>query len=150
MATLTLPYHPCIPKLQPRLSEMGIRLTFSSNSTIQQKLKCKPSREEPRGSVYVINCIACTDVYIGQTGRNLEERMADHSYSYETRDGAVRKHQDIPGHRMYLENATPVCHSDCYYTRVTAEAALIHLAPTVQRNTLSASNNNNDLVAPVI
>ena len=73
LATLTLPYHPCIPKLQPRLSEMGIRLTFSSNSTIQQKLKCKPSREEPRGSVYVINCTACTDVYIRQTGRNLEE-----------------------------------------------------------------------------
>ena len=76
--------------------------------------------------------------------------MADHSSFYETRDGAVRKHRDTPGHMMDLENATSVYHSDCYYTRVTAEAALIHMAPTIQGNTASASNNNNDLVAPVI
>ena len=151
LATLTLPYHPCMVKLKPRLSEMGIRLAFSSNSTIQQQLRRKATGEDTRGSVYVVNCSACPQVYVGQTGRYVERRMGEHSrVPYKTTDGAVHKHNAIPGHVMDLRNPTPVYRSDCYSTRVTVEAALIHVAPTVQLNTVSASIASNDLVAPII
>ena len=49
-----------------------------------------------------------------------------------------------------LKNPTKVYSSDCYYTRVTVESALIHEAPTIQSNTATSSNNSNILVAPVI
>ena len=62
----------------------------------------------------------------------------------------MHRHNVIRGHVMDLRNPTQVYHSDCYHTRVTVEAALIHMASTVQQNTASASNNSNDLVTPVI
>ena len=64
--------------------------------------------------------------------------------------GAIRRHNSLQGHLMDLNNPTQVFRSDCINTRVTVEAALIHSAPTVQGNTASASNDSNDLVAPII
>ena len=62
LSTLTLPYHPCMLKLKPRLNEMGIRMAFSSNSSIYLQLRRRPTREDPRGSVYVFNCSACPKI----------------------------------------------------------------------------------------
>ena len=119
-------------KLKPRLNEMGIRMAFSSNSSIYQQLRRKPTREDPRGSVYAVNCAARPKVYVGQAGKYVEERMADHSRDPSlTTDGAVHRHNAIRGHGIDLRNHTQVYHSDCYSTRVTVEAALIHMAPTV-------------------
>ena len=152
LATLTLPYHPTMMRLRPRLNEMGIRLAFSSNSTIRQQLhRRSPSCTPPLGSVYVINCNTCPDVYIGQTGKHVNLRMEQH-----LRDpgngtiGAVRRHNALAGHLMDTNNPTQVYRSDCINTRVTVEAALMHAAPTVQSNTASASMDSNDLVAPII
>ena len=150
-ATLTLPYHPTMMKLRSRLSEMGIRMAFCSNSSLRQQLRRRsPTCNQPKGSVYVINCSACTDVYVGQTGKEVDERMATHMNGNPTVLGAVRRHNSNPGHHMDLKNPTQVFHSDCYNTRVTVEAALIHAAPTVKNNTASTSVEHNDIVAPVI
>ena len=154
LATLTLVYHPRTERLKPRLNEMGIRLAFSTNSTLQQQLKHNSTTcDQPKGSVYVVNCSACTDVYIGQTGKHVEDRMLEHSrgpqYSNPS-DGAIVKHNTKPGHCMDLQNPTKVFMSDCSFTRTTVEAALIHVAPTVESNTATASTRSNDLVAPVI
>ena len=51
---------------------------------------------------------------------------------------------------MYLKNPTKVYSSDRYHTRVTIESALIHVAPTIQSNTSTSSNNSNNLVATTI
>ena len=151
-ATLCLPYHPTMMKLKPRLNQMGIRLAFSSNSTLRQQLRRKlPSCTQPRGSVYVINCTACSDVYVGQTGRQTTDRMREHGTGYSHVQGAVTRHNNSnPGHLMDLENPTHVYHSDCLNTRQTVEAALIYAAPTVKNNTASTSVSNNELVAPII
>ena len=45
--------------------------------------------------------------------------------------GAVFKHNALPGHLIDLLNPTEVFKSDCYYTRVTVEAALIQVASTI-------------------
>ena len=93
LATLTLPYHPSMKKLRPRLSQMGIRLTFSSSGTLGQQLwRRTPACSQPRGSVYVINCSACSDVYVGETGKTVHERMKEHEYGNTVVLGAVKKH----------------------------------------------------------
>ncbi|CAL4242810.1 unnamed protein product [Meganyctiphanes norvegica] len=51
---------------------------------------------------------------------------------------------------MDTMNPTVVFKSDCYYTRVTVEAALIHVAPTIPQNTATTSVQHNELVAPMI
>ena len=43
-----------------------------------------------------------------------------------------------------------VYRSDCYYTRVTVEAALIHLAPTIASNTATACRDADILVASAV
>ena len=139
-------------KLKPRLNQIGIRLAFSSNSILRQQLRCKsPSCTQTRGSVYVINCTACSDVYVGQTGRQTTDRMREHGTGYSLVQGAVTRHNNSnPGHLMDLENPTHVYHSDCLNTRQPVEAALIYAAPTVKNNTASASMSNNEVVAPTI
>ena len=127
---------------------MGIRLAFSTNSTLRQQLKHNATCDQPKGSVYVINCNACPKVYVGQTGKHTEDRMTEHSRGS---DGAIHHHQGSnQGHSMDLQNPTDVFLSDCHYTRTTVEAALMFVAPTVEHNTASASNDYKELVAPVI
>ena len=153
LATLTLNYHPRSEKLKPRLKEMGIRLAFSSNSTIGRQLKHSSTCAQPRGSVYVVNCYACSEVYVGQTGRHTEDRMSEHSRGpyVDVPTGAIHEHQKSnPGHHLNLQSPTEVFHSDCNYTRSTVESALMYVAPTLNKNTASSSTEHNEQVAPSI
>ena len=51
---------------------------------------------------------------------------------------------------MDLKNPTLIYRSDCFHTRVTVEAALIHTAPTIDGNTATACVAANELVASAI
>ena len=107
----------------------------------------------PKALFTVINCTACPEVYVGQTGRHTEDRMREHAQGpppSSLTTGAITYHNSNLGHRMDTENPTQVFFSDCNYTRSTVEAALMHAAPTIQFNTVSASNHNEELVAPMI
>ena len=133
---------------RPRLSEIRIRLTFSSNSTLGQQLRRKSTtRVQPRGSVYVVNCSGCENVYVGQTGKQTVGRMDEHARDpvNEATYSAVHKQNALPGHMMDLRNPTPVFKSDCKSTRVTVEGALMHVAPTISHNTASKIIDSNDL-----
>ena len=133
---------------------MGIRLAFNTNSTLRQQLRHNSNTcGQPKGSVYVINCIACPKVYVGQTGRHTEDRMREHAHGpnpSSSTTGAITNHNSYLGHRMDTENPTQVFFSDCNYTRSNVEAALMYAAPTIQYNTVSASNHYEELVAPAI
>ena len=91
-------------------------------------------------------------IYVGQTEQVIEGRMMEHHRlpTDDSQVGALKRHNALPGHTLDLENPTQVFRSDCKTTRCTVEAALIHVAPTVTRNTASASIDNNDIIAPVI
>ena len=140
-------------KLYPRLSAMGIRLAFSSNSSLGRQLRRRTTAcSKPKGSVYVINCSGCSKVYIGQTGRQAEDRMTEHSNtpSSDSCNGAVHAHNSLRGHTMDLRNPTLVYKSDCYQTRVTVEAALISVAETIPGNTATTCVESKELVSPAI
>ena len=132
---------------------MGIRLAFSSNSALHRSLCHSTSAgSKPKGSVYVINCSGCSKVYIGQTGREVETRMGEHSGvpGSDSMNGTVHKHNSTPGHTMDLNNPTLVYRSDCYYTRVTVEAALIHIAPKIEGNSATSCVDADVMVASAI
>ena len=77
-------------------------------------------------------------------------RLMDRLPTDDSQVGALNRHNELPGHTLDLKNPTQIFYSDCKTTRCTVEAALIHVTPTVTRNTASASIDNNDIVAPVI
>ena len=41
-------------------------------------------RELKRGAIYEVPCGGCEKVYIGETGRNLQERLKEHKYTVKT------------------------------------------------------------------
>ena len=51
---------------------------------------------------------------------------------------------------MDLNNPTLIYRLDCYYTRVTLEAELIHITPTIAGNTATTCKDADTLVASVI
>ena len=75
--------------------------------------------------------------------------MGEHSRSTgsDSSTGAVYNHNNLPGHTMDLNNPTLVYRSDCYYTRVTVEAVLLHIDPTIDGNTATTSKEAHNLVA---
>ena len=154
LATLPITYHPQTEKLRPRLNEMGIRLAFNTNSTLRQQLKHRSTTcEQPKGCVYVVNCSPCSKVYIGQTGRQVEGRMSEHSrgpYNSNLSEGAINRHNNLRGHAMDLQNPTKVFKSDCSFTRETVESALMFVAPSIKNNTASSSTHSNEMVASMI
>lgn len=78
--------------------------------------------------------------------------MREHSRGPQTniQECAVSADNHQRGHCMDLQSPTSVLRSNDYYTRVTVEAVLLHVAPTVPDNTATASIANHDLVAPLI
>merc|ERR1719247_871434 len=57
---------------------MGIQLAYSSNSSVRQQLQCKSTIcVQPNGTDYTLNCSGCPEVYVGQTGREVEKRAGN-------------------------------------------------------------------------
>ena len=81
----------------------NIRLYSKAGLTIRNLVVApKDSLEvnEQCGAVYQYNCETCGEIYIGETGRSLGERIEEHEKSVNKRDGklALSQHQDQAGH----------------------------------------------------
>ena len=50
------------------------------------KVKERPGMMEVKGVVYFIPCAECSTTYIGETGRTLKVRMAEHRRAVENKD----------------------------------------------------------------
>ena len=69
-------------KIERVCHELGIRAVFKSGNTLRQSLvrvKNKRPEELRRGVIYEVPCARCNQVYIGETGRNLSERLKEHA-----------------------------------------------------------------------
>jgi len=51
--------------------------------------------------VYAIPCTQCRDIYVGQTGRDIKERLAEHerAVNKKMRSNALAKHSEDTGHK---------------------------------------------------
>ena len=66
---------------------MGVRAVFKSGHTLRQTLmrvkNVRPSKLR-KGADYEVPCGGCEKIYIGETGRNLQERLKEHKYAVKT------------------------------------------------------------------
>ena len=80
--TVTLPYiEGSSEKLRRAFNTAGVPTAFKPYRTLQQTLvspKDKSDKLKQSGTVYELSCLDCEAVYIGETGRKLEKRLAEH------------------------------------------------------------------------
>ncbi len=120
--------------LRSCLQQQGVRTVFKSDTTLRSHLVRPKDALEPgkKGSVvYRIQC-KCGKVYIGETGRAMQDRIKEHDRDIRlphTQTSAVSEHANETGH---LPSLNQVKFMDCVphrYTRRIKEAILIRLHP---------------------
>ena len=79
---LYLPYVLGISEpIQHLCHHLGIRTVFKTQGTLRQimmKVKTQNDRLKKKGVVYRIPCKHCNKVYVGETGRTVQKRIAEH------------------------------------------------------------------------
>ena len=73
------------------MGQLGVQAIFKSGNKLRQSLmRVKTPIDEledsKKGVVYEVPCGECSQVYIGETGRNLKERMREHQYAVKRKD----------------------------------------------------------------
>ena len=86
-------YLPYIQGVSERIARgcrvLGIRTVFISRQTLRHTLthvKSTTLDDKKQGVVYEVPCKDCEAVYIGETGRNLQERIKEHKYAVKRKD----------------------------------------------------------------
>ena len=80
-STAVIPYIKEVPEpFRRHLQQQQIRTVFKSDTTLRSRLVRQKDPADPNkqdGVVYKIRC-TCGKVYIGETGRSMQERMKEH------------------------------------------------------------------------
>jgi len=74
--------------------------------------------------VYPIRCKECHHIYVGQTGRQLKDRVKEHERAVRRgdRSNACAKHTLENGHELDLGNVHVIHYEKNMYTRLTLES----------------------------
>ena len=123
------------------LQQQGIRTVFKSDTTLRSRLvrpkdPADPSKQD--GVVYKIPC-ECGKVYIGETGRPMQERIKEHDRDIRlarTQNSAVSEHANETGHKPLWNEVKFIDRDNQWYTRKVKEAIHIRLHP----NNISRDN----------
>ena len=134
-ATAVLPYVKGLSQqLRRCLQQQGVRAVFKSETTLRSQLVRPKDAVDPAkqdGVVYKIPC-ECGKVYIGQTGRLMQDRIKEHNRDIRlarTETSAVSEHAPNTRH-MPLWNEVNFIACDPYYqTCRVKEAIHIRLHP---------------------
>ncbi len=97
-----------------------------TTSTIISSLgspKAKLSQSQQSSVVYSVLC-SCGNIYVGQTGRELQERLSEHKKLWEKNGGAFSAHSQ-PDHLPGFENAEILARERSAEIREVKEAMLI-------------------------
>ena len=119
-ATAVLPYVKGLSQqLRRCLQQQGVRAVFKSETTLRSQLVRPKDAVDPAkqdGVVYKIPC-ECGKVYIGQTGRLMQDRIKEHNRDIRlarTETSAVSEHAPNTRH-MPLWNEVNFIACDPYY-----------------------------------
>ncbi|XP_041483471.1 uncharacterized protein LOC121430261 [Lytechinus variegatus] len=135
-STVVLPFVDSISRqLRRHLEKYSIRAVFKSDTTIRKQLvrpkdPALPGRLD--GVVYKIPCGACDKVYIGETGRPVNERMLEHRRDVKHRridSSAVAEHAWNADHPPNWDEVSCIARDKHWYTRRVKEAIQIRLHP---------------------
>ncbi|XP_072020645.1 uncharacterized protein [Amphiura filiformis] len=106
---ITLPFIEGLSqKLQRIFKSYGVATSFRPHSTLRKLLvapKDPTPTEKKSGVVYEIPCGECTSSYIGQTGRQLGDRLKEHKSTAPSRKrSAVAEHKTESHHNIDWES----------------------------------------------
>ena len=135
-ALAVLPYVERVSQTLRRcLEQHGIRTVFKSDTTLRNHL-VRPKDPVPPGRrdgvVYRIPCGECDAVYIGETGRPVQERMKEHERDVRLarcQTSAVAEHANATGHGPSWNDVKFIDRDPHWHTRRVKEAIQIRLHP---------------------
>ena len=139
-STAVLPYIQRVSEpLRRCLAQQSIRTVFKSDTTLRSHLvrpKETVDLAKQDGVVYRIPC-ECGEVYmyIGETGRSIQERIKEHDRDMRTtglactQTSAVSEHPYKTGHYRIWNEVTFTDRDPHWYTRKIEEAIHIRLHP---------------------
>ena len=132
-STAVLPYIKGVSEVLRRcLQQQGVRTVFKSDTTLRSYLVRPKDALEPgkqEGVVYRIPC-ECGKVYIGETGRAMQDRIKEHDRDIRlahTQTSAVSEHANETGHLPLWDQVKFIDRDPHRYTRRVKEAIQIRL-----------------------
>ena len=132
-STAVLPYIKGVSEVLRRcLQQQGVRTVFKSDTTLRSYLVRPKDALEPgkqEGVVYRIPC-ECGKVYIGETGRAMQDRIKEHDRDIRlahTQTSAVSEHANETGHLPLWNQVKFIDRDPHRYTRRVKEAIQIRL-----------------------
>ena len=134
-ATAVLPYVKGMSEqLRRCLQQQGVGAVFMSETTLRSQLARPKDAVDPAKQdcvVYRIPC-ECGKVYIGETGRPMQDRIKEHDRDIRlarTETSAVSEHAHNTGHKPLWNEGKFIDRDPYYHTRRVEEAIHIRLHP---------------------
>ncbi|UYV84189.1 hypothetical protein LAZ67_X001476 [Cordylochernes scorpioides] len=110
-------FSPTNQRIAHDLRKYGIQFTYRSTSTTGHILRnpitkpgVKHDVQHKSNAIYSVACNDCESVYVGETGRKIENRIKEHKYNISSKDprSLLYQHTLNTGHSFDLDN--PICH----------------------------------------
>ncbi|UYV73008.1 hypothetical protein LAZ67_10001503 [Cordylochernes scorpioides] len=114
---LAADFSPTNQRIAHDLRKYGIQFTYRSTSTTGHILRnpitkpgVKHDVQHKSNAIYSVACNDCESVYVGETGRKIENRIKEHKYNIRSKDprSLLYQHTLNTGHSFDLDN--PICH----------------------------------------
>ena len=131
-STAVLPYIKGVSEVLCHCLQQGVRTVFKSDTTLRSYLVRPKDALEPgkqEGVAYRIPC-ECGKVYIGETGRAMQDRIKEHDRDIRlahTQTSAVSEHANETGHLPLWNQVKFIDRDPHRYTRRVKEAIHIRL-----------------------
>ena len=135
MPVLSLQYFPPFEGIVGMLKLLNIRVVFKYTDTIQ-KLLIKNSPCSNSGCIYKIPCKTCNSYYIGETSKEVTDRVKNHkrSIQYAQTSNAIFLHVRDFSHPIDFNTAQCILRCPDTTTRNIIESALIQLTYDTNMN----------------
>lgn len=134
---LIIPYVPSVQKNWQTFSRGQNKVIFKYNNKLSHNL-VHNNLKAPKAGVYVIPCDSCDQIYVGETGRDLDTRVKEHIRDVENRkmSSAPFCHYLEQGHRLKFDQTKLI-----YPCSKTVNRRIVESAVIVQ-NSKSCINQN--------
>ena len=118
------------------MKQLDIGVVFKFENTIKNIL-IKNSPKDNCNVIYKIPCKDCNSIYIGQTGKDIDSRIAQHKYSIRTgqASNSLFVHLRDFGHRINWNLSSVICKSNNFIERNIIESSLIQITWQNNMNT---------------
>ena len=123
----------------------GVKMSHKPTKSLKNQLchlKDKRKNQEKSGVIYKLCCNNCDAVYVGETGRQVQDRMQEHMKDVENKkiNSNVSMHVQTTGHSFDFQNVAVL--DSCTSTKVRKHLESVHT--NLQSNPINRSITLNE------